>query len=146
MAHVIDYAEKACSVCGETKALDEFYKDKTHSDGRHCACKPCTSAQQKHYRTAAGDVLWRPGAYAKKYGITVEQYDCLLEAQGGVCAICGAAPGKRRLDVDHCHAGTQVRGLLCSHCNTALGGFSDDPGTLRRAADYLELPSLMEAI
>ena len=61
--------------------------------------------------------------------MTLEQYDALLSAQGGVCAICSRPPTKQFLAVDHDHAccpgsrtcGQCVRGLLCGHCNRQLG-------------------------
>ena len=66
------------------------------------------------------------------------QYQGLLEAQGGVCAICLRPPtDRRRLDIDHDHSRMTVRGLLCHRCNRRL-----DAGVtstwLRAAADYLE--------
>lgn len=75
--------------------------------------------------------------YRQKFGITVEQYDALLAAQKGACAICSQPPGKRRLAVDHCHTTKAVRGLLCVNCNTAIGKLNDDPVILQRAIDYL---------
>lgn len=74
------------------------------------------------------------------YGITIEQHDAMLVAQGGVCAICKGPPVGigNRLHVDHDHATGVVRGLLCSNCNTSLGKMNDDPERLRAAAAYLE--------
>jgi hypothetical protein len=57
---------------------------------------------------------------AKQLGVTTEQYEAMLRAQGGGCAICGNPPKTRRLDVDHDHKTGQVRGLLCHRCNRAL--------------------------
>lgn len=73
----------------------------------------------------------------RRYGITVEAYDLLLDAQGGTCAICGSPPVGRRLCVDHNHDTNSVRGLLCDSCNNGLGRFRDDPDLLRLAADYV---------
>ncbi|WP_037821884.1 endonuclease VII domain-containing protein [Streptomyces sp. NRRL B-24720] len=58
-----------------------------------------------------------------KYGITPEQYDQLLEAQGGLCAICrGPQRGRRPvLAIDHCHESGLVRALLCDYCNFKVG-------------------------
>lgn len=68
------------------------------------------------------------------YGIGLEQFDSMVEAQGGKCAICrGAGP----LCVDHCHASGVVRGLLCHLCNRALGLFNDDASRLQSAIEYL---------
>jgi hypothetical protein len=78
------------------------------------------------------------------YGITVEEYDILLEAQGGVCAICRKPPTMvirgdtvARLAVDHDHASGRVRGLLCGSCNQMLGSVDDDPERLAAAIAYL---------
>jgi hypothetical protein len=72
-------------------------------------------------------------------GVTPEQYDEMLSAQGGTCAICEQVDHLgRRLAVDHDHETGEVRGLLCGRCNTMLGQMNDDPELLRRAASYLE--------
>jgi len=61
--------------------------------------------------------LARRSALKRRYGITPEQYEMMLERQGGGCAICHRPPKHRRLDVDHDHATKVVRGLLCFTCN-----------------------------
>lgn len=65
-----------------------------------------------------------------------------LRLNGGreTCAICGAAPGTRRLQRDHCHALGVARGLLCVRCNRALAQWIT-PEWLRAAANYLERAS-----
>lgn len=73
----------------------------------------------------------------KKYGITIAQYAAMLDMQGGVCAICGVTPKKRRLAVDHNHKTKQVRGLLCTQCNRGLGWFRDAEAHLLKAAAYI---------
>jgi hypothetical protein len=72
-----------------------------------------------------------------KFGITLEAYTQMLVAQGGVCAICGKEPGKRRLDVDHDHETGKIRGLLCNQCNQMLGYASDSITTLQNGIEYL---------
>jgi hypothetical protein len=72
------------------------------------------------------------------YGISLEDYHDRLEFQAGVCAICLKAPSPHKmLSVDHCHESGKIRGLLCDHCNRALGSFGDDPERFRRALIYL---------
>jgi hypothetical protein len=74
----------------------------------------------------------------RKYGITVADYEGMLAAQGGGCAICGAPePNGQSLHVDHCHDTGAVRGLLCFTCNAGLGLFDHDGERLARAASYL---------
>ena len=75
----------------------------------------------------------------RKYGLTLEQYDAMLAAQDGVCAICGEPrPEDRTLHVDHDHDTGEIRGLLCFKCNNALGDFNDDHDLFQRAAAYLD--------
>lgn len=71
-----------------------------------------------------------------KFGITVRQFDQMLLAQLGRCAVCRKVMEKPH--VDHCHKTKKVRGLLCFNCNIGIGYLKDDPAALRRAADYLE--------
>jgi hypothetical protein len=72
-----------------------------------------------------------------EYGITLAQYNAMLAAQNGGCAICAGVDTKRRLAVDHDHATGVVRGILCENCNRGIGLFKDNPERLRRAVDYL---------
>lgn len=81
----------------------------------------------------------------RQYNLSIEQYINMFKEQNGVCKICGRPPrGKHRvnetlyLNVDHDHKTGEVRGLLCSQCNTALGLLEDNPQYLRNAADYLD--------
>ena len=100
-------------------------------------------AYQRDYREANAERK-RELRLAYLYAITVEQYNEILERQGGVCAICRGEETRTvkgticSLAVDHDHETGQVRGLLCQACNAALGGFRDDPELLKRAADYIE--------
>lgn len=69
-----------------------------------------------------------------KYGITEQDWLQLLDKQGGHCACCPETEG---LCVDHCHTTGKVRGLLCHHCNRALGLFRDNPEYITNALNYL---------
>lgn len=76
-----------------------------------------------------------------KYGITLDDYNLLLEEQHMSCAICGSKdPGRTNANfaVDHDHDTKTVRGLLCHKCNMGLGYFNDDHVQLKQAAKYLE--------
>lgn len=56
------------------------------------------------------------------YGISPEQFDQMMEMQGGVCVICKRPPREGRLlVVDHCHTSGRVRAALCHGCNRWLG-------------------------
>lgn len=75
------------------------------------------------------------------HGLTVDQYEAMVEAQRGLCAICGEQPtGKAhcgKLHVDHDHATGAIRDLLCADCNMGLGKFKDSSIRLTKAAWYL---------
>lgn len=75
-----------------------------------------------------------------RFGITIEQWQTLLDAQGGKCKICGTSDpgGKLKWHTDHCHNSNTIRGILCHRCNVGVGHFKDNPELLRRAAEYLE--------
>lgn len=77
----------------------------------------------------------------KAYGITVEDVDAMRLSQNYKCKICGEheddAPYKR-LCIDHCHTTNIVRGLLCHHCNAAIGHFRESTDSLQKAIDYIK--------
>jgi hypothetical protein len=75
-----------------------------------------------------------------RYGITLEEYYKMLEAQGGKCAICGGGTTKQFYNVDHNHATGEMRGLLCSPCNRILGTWRDRPEVADAAASFLRDP------
>lgn len=75
----------------------------------------------------------------KTYGITIDDYDNLLNSQGGKCAICGGGTSKRHFAVDHNHRNGNIRGLLCARCNSGLAKFMDKIINLRRAVRYMKL-------
>lgn len=82
--------------------------------------------------------------YLNRYGITLEEYNQLLENQNGGCAICGTAnAGKDRkyFCIDHNHKTGKVRGLLCPKCNQGIGLLQDSPRILIAAAEYLKKSS-----
>lgn len=145
---------KSCLGCGGVYPVEDFGRD---SRGYSLArCKPCRNAQRREYRKRNPERhkeidrayyerskdKARGYYFRVRYGITLEEHTAMLEAQGGLCALCGRPPsGERnraRLHVDHDHETGVVRRLLCSNCNNGLGHFRDDPDLLRRAALYIE--------
>ena len=72
---------------------------------------------------------------AYRYGLTLQERQAMLDAQGGVCALTHCdAPAT---ELDHCHVTGRNRGLLCTNHNLGLGHFRDDPQLLLDAAAYL---------
>lgn len=83
-------------------------------------------------------------AYALKriYGISLEEYNELLERQGNSCAVCKRDQSVfgKNLSVDHDHVTGEIRGLLCQHCNHRVVGRHRTPDLLQAAATYLQGP------
>lgn len=76
----------------------------------------------------------------RDYGLTLEQFNQMLKAQGQRCAVCRQPFGSESSTapvVDHSHTTGRVRGLLCRRCNTLLGYAKDDEKILAAAAKYL---------
>lgn len=132
---------KVCSVCKENKPIDEFRANKQGRLGRHSQCKVCY--KQKHpqkydpSKRAPKDV--ERNYNLRRYGLTLRDYDKLLESQDYSCKLCGSSdPGGRgRFHVDHNHQTGKVRGLLCHHCNLGLGHLKDSPKLLSAGLTYL---------
>jgi len=153
--------EVSCSVSGCGRPLRARGLCKAHSDhvkkygapreiksyrpiGRPCGIVGCDEPALAKLRCAKH---LQYGYNLSRFGITLEGFVRLLDAQGGVCAICsGTNPNGNALSVDHDHAccpgdrscGRCIRGLLCSPCNFAVGMMRDEPARLRVAANYLE--------
>jgi len=80
----------------------------------------------------------------REFHITLEQFDKVLEAQGGACAICKNTHNKKgepfKLAVDHDHTTGEVRGLVCYLCNKSLAILLDDYKRAYGAYLYLKTP------
>lgn len=130
---------KTCTQCGTEQPLVNFYWVKR--TGKHSsACKQCVCAGAKRWRDANPEKFRkaiRNNQLLKKYGLKPGEYEALVEAQGGRCAICEVAP-EGNLRVDHDHETGEVRGLLCHPCNAGIGLLRDNPVLLLKAANYLK--------
>jgi hypothetical protein len=97
------------------------------------------AAQNARRGTPEGKRALREGHPTRKFGITIADYERLLQEQDGGCAICGAPPPENgSLHVDHDHDTGAVRGLLCVRCNNGLGQFGESIEMLMSAIAYLE--------
>ena len=103
-------------------------------------CKDCTLAWSKKWAKENRQKHERKYTLRYAYNMTVEEYEAILQSQGGVCAICSAPPQdnkKRRLVVDHDHATGRNRGLLCIKCNNTLERMESIPDWHEKALNYL---------
>lgn len=83
----------------------------------------------------------RADYFLTTYGLTMEAWQELLDAQDWRCALCErdlSVCTLRGIHVDHDHATGAIRGVLCTRCNTGLGALGDNVEGLRRALAYLE--------
>jgi hypothetical protein len=100
-----------------------------------------TTAQREKYKTTGTKFrLWR------LYRLSPEDYNKILLHQKGACAVCGKAPGRIRLAVDHDHKTGRIRGLLCWPCNHALGVLRDSQELVLQLGDYLLHPTAPSAL
>jgi hypothetical protein len=141
--HIIDELGRQCVRCKEYKNWDEYHAS---SRSKPTKCKPCHN------------VSTTEGRIRRKFGLSAEEYNWLLEAQLDSCALCEEPEtakfitqleGKtQRLSVDHfhgCGAGHKsehgckkcIRGLLCKSCNVLLGHVEGKKILESRFEDYL---------
>lgn len=211
---------KECRDCRQAFPLDNYYADKSHTDGRASYCKPChrarnraaearwvernprpdrtvltpeESAERKRaqkreqrrrakerdpekFRQAKREQRRRarerdPEGYLERqrekerarrerltpeqrvleerakrlrqyYKLSLAEYDAMLTAQGGGCAVCGATDD---LCVDHDHdccptertCGKCLRAILCRGCNAAEGSLSGNADRAMALAAYM---------
>ena len=120
---------RKCVKCKKQKHQTKF------KEGRN-KCVDCRKEENRLRRV--GD-LQRERRLKYYYGITIADYDNMMETQKGVCKLCQGLDGTRweRLAVDHCHKTGKVRGLLCDKCNRGLGQLNDDPNLVLKAYNYL---------
>jgi len=112
-----------------------------HSGERYVSnsqCVECLKLKTKRLRKSKPEQFEqynRKSWLKKAYGLTVEEFEQMVEAQSNKCAIC-EKDLTNDLHVDHCHSTGKVRGLLCSACNKGIGHFGDSSELLIKAAGY----------
>src|SRR3954469_19726330 len=138
---VVPPGHKWCPDCGQVLPFHAYGLNAASKTGRTTYCKPCHNARGKSAKELVGGE--RTYHLRRRYGITAEDADVMLEEQGGLCATCRAAPA---VHVDHDHATGRLRALSCFNCNGGLGQFKDDPALLRAAAEYVGFHTLSQRI
>jgi hypothetical protein len=120
------------------KAAWSKARNKTHRRELNDRLKLCRNDNPHKMNATPNRRLHLRKYQLKQYGLTLEDYDALLKAQDGLCAICHKPERKNpSLSVDHNHITGKVRGLLCDRCNRVLGAVEDTVEILRSAIDYL---------
>jgi 3-phenylpropionate/cinnamic acid dioxygenase small subunit len=148
---------KLCSKCRKMRPFSDYYRG-DGLNGLHSRCRSCCVKKSHAYNASHPDrhrdhersyIRNNPEkarardvrANLKQYGIRPEDREAMAREQGFRCAICREELDleKRRTHVDHDHVTGKIRGVLCAHCNAALGYLRDNPNTALACAAYLEL-------
>jgi hypothetical protein len=125
---------KGCAMCGETKPLEAFYRQRGGPQGRHSYCKACYRKRPRvRNDTPEQKRAWN---LQRRYGLTPKQYDQMYEGQGRLCGLCDKPLTGNRPVVDHDHNTGVVRAILCHRCNLSIAGM-DDHEWLRKALAYI---------
>lgn len=147
---LLTLSSKKCPCCGEVKPTTEFTRRKLSSGrwGFQAYCRKCDNERTREYRrnNLEKRKIAERKADIKKYGLTLEDLEKMLQDQDNKCAICGqeiflygASVDKNKIaHVDHNHETGEVRGLLCDKCNRGLGYFRDNTDYLLSAISYLK--------
>jgi hypothetical protein len=135
----------SCSHCKLSKPCKDFPKAIGKARGYAWVCKKCKTQKKADKKASMSNDDWmllnRKYWLKSQYNLSLAGYNEKLVAQNHKCAICACDETeafKSLLFVDHCHTTKKIRGLLCHHCNTALGKFRDSPEILTKAIQYLE--------
>lgn len=154
---------KVCIDCGHDKPIEQFHhlRQKNGSVYRYPYCKVCRRVRRRQKTTPPEALARKRERYANdpeyrrkvlnaqhlsRYGITLEDKEALLAAQGGVCAACGRDESKGHgWTTDHDHrccpgnksCGKCIRAILCTNCNLALGHVGDSIERLEALVEYL---------
>ena len=119
------------------KPFDPPRSKKTEEEWRIARCEAVRRHREKlgprgNYRQQRNKFLKRV------FNISLDEYESMLIAQSGRCAICGMPDRpSRALSVDHNHSTGKIRALLCHLCNVMLGSAKESEETLMKAISYL---------
>jgi hypothetical protein len=115
--------KKPCAACGAPdRSLNRPY------------CSPCNVKKVREWQKAHPEAKRRHD-WRRRYKLSEQEHAELVRKQDGLCANVDC--GRPATDVDHDHATGAVRGLLCGHCNKALGLLRDDPAKIEGLIHYL---------
>ena len=130
---------KTCSKCGLIlpESSEYFHKRKDGKNGLNAFCKQCSNKRQRDYSaTKKGKEVRRKVDLKRRFGITPEDYDRMIDSQNNKCKICGIIP-EINLSIDHNHDTGEIRGLLCVDCNLGIGNLKTIDN-LKKAIRYLK--------
>jgi hypothetical protein len=145
--------EVSCPNCNVVRLARSDVVKKALKERNEFWCLPCRNKTRVHKprkyvgtkeeRIKQASKNWRvknpekvlDKRYKERYGISLVEYQAMLDKQKNRCAICDI---EEKLVVDHNHKTNEVRGLLCHGCNCAIGLLKDDSTILQNAITYLK--------
>lgn len=156
--------ERLCTLCQKIKPVSQFAVSRKLTKIAGIAtlrfrgeCKDCQRLRNQAWRLANVEAYRARYREARRkrtpeqklkwllkqeYGLTLEDYQRMMAAQDGRCAICRETPAPQKyktgFHVDHCHTTGRIRGLLCHNCNVSIGHLKEDLVRIRALLAYLE--------
>lgn len=129
------YCSKECAGSGEYTKTHLCERCGEPYEAINGTSRYCSKTCQNYVRDF--NALDRP--YSKARGIMAPNRIVKpLLKMAKTCEICGVKfDSTIRKNVDHCHDGGHIRGILCGQCNTGLGMFKDNIASLKNAIKYL---------
>lgn len=118
----VDKDNKYCTKCSTVKNINEFHTKTGAPDGLSTVCTDCTKIN----------------VIKNEYGISKEELIAMKDRCSNKCEICCKDLSIKEINIDHDHKTEKVRGILCRHCNCALGFFYDNIENLENAIKYLK--------
>lgn len=110
-------------------------------NSKYCSKKCLYRVKRRSVKSKPSyEMMARRSNLRQKFGMTLEDYDLMLQNQNFRCAICNIHHSElsRRMAVDHDHQTGRIRGLLCIECNRGIGALKDSVYLLEKAHEYLE--------
>ncbi len=134
--------ESIAGIC--TKCVEQP-KHVTRTGRQSPWCRGCINAAGRDYSARHPEETRKAGrenARTRKFGLTPQLMQELLDSQDNRCSICGVGlslvPHSRPIaHVDHDHETNEVRSILCHNCNVCLGQAHDSISILEAMIVYL---------
>jgi hypothetical protein len=152
---------RTCQKCGKEKDYKEFTNVKGEVEKKNCSTcredylqglnkkiennkkkKEATEEWKENERLRLIEKKKRTDKYGKRvderlkrYNLTIEQFEEMLEKRDNKCLICCKV---KKLYIDHCHKENKVRGLLCNECNVGIGMVHDNVNILEGLIKYVK--------
>lgn len=138
MGKKLECRDRICDFCKK-----EFLLKENGGGFKYCSKKCSRDSHYNRWKSNGGrrcPIKSRSYLLKFNYGITIEDFNIMFEAQGSMCKICkNINTTGKNWHVDHSHSSGKIRGILCSSCNQALGLVRENIKTLNNMIDYLEV-------